>query len=298
MEHRLTMAEGLIAIDWGTTNRRAYRLEPGGGRADLLEDGLGVLSVPRGGFPSEVERLRLRCGPGPMLLAGMVGSNRGWIETDYLPVPAGLEELARAIHWAAPGIGIVPGVAVTGAGADVMRGEEVQILGALADGLIDEGAPVCHPGTHAKWMRLDGAALGRFRTVMTGELFGLLKRDSILAELLAPAPADGPAFRAGVGHALAHCDLTAELFTIRARHLLEAAGPEWSAAYASGLLIGADVRIGLGWCGGEDEVAVIGRPDLAALYAAALACAGRGAIIVDGEAAFAAGMRALAEQLQ
>jgi 2-dehydro-3-deoxygalactonokinase len=298
MEHRLDTAEGLIAIDWGTTNRRVYRLDPAGGRQDLIEDGMGVLSVPRGGFLAEMESLRLRCGAGPMLLAGMVGSNRGWIETDYVPVPATLDDLARAIRWAAPDIGIVPGVAWTAGGADVMRGEEVQLLGALASGAIAPGAAICHPGTHAKWMRLDGAALGRFRTVMTGELFSLLQRDSILADLLAAPAADGPAFRAGVDHALAHCDIPAELFAVRARHLLEDAAPDWCAAYASGLLIGADVRIGLNFCGGDDPVAVIGRPDLVALYAAALARAGRAATRIDGEDAFADGMRALAERLR
>lgn len=298
MNEKLDWSGAVIAVDWGTTNRRVYRIGPGSARQDVLEDGMGVMSVPRGGFPSEIESLRLRCGDAPMLLAGMVGSNRGWIEIDYVPAPARLDDLAAAIRWAAPGVGIVPGVAyIEGADADVMRGEEVQLLGALAAGMIEPGAPVCHPGTHAKWMRLDGDALGRFRTVMTGELFSLLQRQSILSDLLTGAIADGADFRAGAAHGLTHHDLTAELFSLRARHLIHGAGPDICAAYASGLLIGADVRIGLGLCGGGDPVALIGRPDLTALYAAALDCAGRDAIRIDGEEAFAAGMGALAERL-
>lgn len=298
--HKANWKAGFIAVDWGTTNRRAYRVDPGGGSQVVLEDGCGILSVPEGGFPEAVAQIRATADGLPLLMAGMIGSNRGWTEAPYAPAPAGLEALARSIRWVESDIGVVPGVAWRdGEQADVMRGEEVQILGARAAGLIGGDALVCHPGTHAKWIRVEDGAIGPFRTVMTGELFNLLKSQSVLSALLAAEVADGPAFRAGVAHALAHQDLTSELFAIRARHLLVGTGAEESAAYASGLLIGADIRVGLGLGGTAGApVALIGRPDLTALYAAALECAEIASFQVAGEDAFLAGARALAEVLQ
>lgn len=291
-------AEGFIAVDWGTTNRRAYRLGPGGRLEDRMEDDRGILSVPAGGFPAAVERIRERLGDLPLLLAGMIGSNRGWHEAPYAPAPAGLPELAERLVWAEPGrVAIVPGVSCTsGDAADVMRGEEVQILGAYAEGLVGDGAPICHPGTHNKWIRLENGRIAAFRTVMTGEMFNLLKEHSILADLLGGPIEPGAAFEAGVKHGHDHDDLTAELFSIRARVLLGKARREDAGAYASGLLIGTDLKTGL--AAGTGEVAVIGRPDLTRLFAAAIRRCGRQAREVDGEAAFLAGARHLAELVE
>jgi 2-dehydro-3-deoxygalactonokinase len=289
-------AEGFIAVDWGTTNRRGYRLGPDGALVDEFEDEKGILSVPAGGFPEAVAEIRQRLGDGPILFAGMVGSNRGWVEAPYVACPAGFEDLAARLVWVEPGrSAIVPGVCLDASdAADVMRGEEMQILGALAAGTIGPDAIVCHPGTHNKWIRLDGGCIAGFRTVMTGELFNLLREQSILADLLAGPAEPGPAFEAGVRHGFEHADLTAELFSVRARFLLGKSRREDSASYASGLLIGNDLRIGLALAG-DREVVVMGRPELTRLYAAALGHCGRTARESDGEDAFLAGARHLAE---
>src|SRR3954453_19338504 len=136
-------AEGFIAVDWGTTNRRAYLLDGAGGRVDEFEDHKGVLSVPAGGFPDAVAEIRGRLGDKPLLLAGMIGSNRGWREAPYVPCPAGLDELAAKLVWVSERDAIVPGVSYLGQGrADVMRGEEVQLLGGVAAGLVSRDALV------------------------------------------------------------------------------------------------------------------------------------------------------------
>jgi 2-dehydro-3-deoxygalactonokinase len=292
-------AEGFIAVDWGTTNRRAWRIGPDGGVAAELADDRGILAVAEGGFPAAVEELRNRLGDLPMLMAGMIGSNRGWIEAPYVPCPAGAQELAAALCWAEPGrVAIVPGLCFDqGDQADVMRGEEVQILGAQAAGLIGPDALVCHPGTHTKWARLSGGRIAAFRTVMTGELFNLLKAHSILADLLAGATRPDAAFSAGVRHGLDHDDLGAELFSVRARMLLGKTAREDAAGYVSGLLIGSDIRIGLRFVG-EGEIVVMGRPDLTRLFAAALDRSGRKAHELDGERAFLAGATHLAELVE
>lgn len=292
------MRDGFIAVDWGTTNRRGYAIGQDGSLQDEMEDDKGILSVPAGGFPSAVEELRQRLGDRPMLMAGMIGSNRGWLEAPYVACPAGLDELAAKLLWAEPGrVAIVPGVChQAGEAADVMRGEEVQILGAIGAGLAPATGLICHPGTHNKWIRVEEGRITAFRTVMTGEIFSLLREHSILADLLKEGAEPDESFEAGVRHGLETDDLTAELFSVRARVLLGKAAREGAAAYVSGLLIGTDLRISLRDAA-DAEIVVMGRPELTELYAAAVRIAGRGASEVDGEQAFLAGSRELAEAL-
>lgn len=289
-------AEGFITADWGTTNRRAYLVDGSGKCVDEFEDDQGILSVAKGGFGDAVAEIRHRLGDRPLLLAGMVGSNRGWIEAPYVPCPAGLDELVARLTWAEPGrTAIVPGVSfVDEDEADVMRGEEVQLLGACAAGMVGANGLVCHPGTHNKWARLEGGRIARFTTVMTGELFNLLKDHSILSDLLSGTAEPDEAFARGVRRGLHEQRLTAELFKIRARVLLGEADAKDAPSYASGLLLGTDVRIGLDE-GDDEEVVVMGRPELTRLYAEALCLAGRTPRQVDGEQAFLAGALKIVE---
>lgn len=290
-------ADGFIAVDWGTTNRRAYRLDGAGECVAEFEDGQGVLSVAPGGFPRAVAQIRDRLGDLPLLLAGMVGSNRGWVDAPYISCPVAIDALARSLVWAGEREAIVPGVSFIGDGrADVMRGEEVQLLGAVESGEVPVDALVCHPGTHNKWVAVEARRIASFRTVMTGELFSLLKKHSILADLLQGEAQPGAAFSRGVRHALGHDDLTSELFAVRARVLLGQASSTEAASYTSGLLIGADVRIGLG-DRGTRRVQVMGRPELTRLYVAAIREAGGDPIELDGEQSFLSGIRAIAKRI-
>lgn len=289
-------AEGFIAVDWGTTNRRAYLLDGSGGCSDELEDGRGILSIAQDEFEGAVEELRDRLGCRPILLAGMVGSNRGWVEAPYVPCPAGIDEIAAELIDAADQALIVPGVSLSNGRCDVMRGEEVQILGAIESGDIPPDCLVCHPGTHNKWIRVAGGRIASFRTVMTGELFSLLKDRSILSDLLAGPTAASDAFCDGVRRSLSDGGITAHLFEARARMLLGQLERGDGASYVSGLLIGEDVRVGLA---GHDasHVIIMGRPELTALYAAALETCGVSCDRVDGEGAFVAGARAIVERI-
>lgn len=295
MSRRMRWAEGFIAVDWGTTNRRAYRIDGDGRCAEEFEDSRGVLSVPAGGFPAAVAEIRARLGGMPLLLAGMVGSNRGWIEAPYAPCPAGLDDLVAGLVWADDETAIVPGVR-DDQRPDIMRGEEVQLLGAVAAATIPPDCLVCHPGTHNKWVEVAGGRISTFRTVMTGELFNLLKEHSILADLLGLPVELGDAFDAGVRHGLASDELPAELFSVRARVLLGKARREDAASYTSGLLIGGDVRIGL-QSAEAAQVVVMGRPELTRLYAAAITAAGRAPVELNGEQCFLAGIQHIAERI-
>jgi 2-dehydro-3-deoxygalactonokinase len=286
-----------VAVDWGTTNRRAYKIDHGT-CVDEFEDECGVLSIAEGGFPAAVAQIRARLGEVPLILAGMIGSTRGWVEVPYVACPADLAALAASLHWVEPGhTAIVPGLSVSGDGrADVMRGEEVQVLGALDAGTIAADSVVCHPGTHNKWVRMSGGRVTDFRTVMTGEMFGLLRERGILAEMLTGEVLPGEAFAAGVERGLQSPTLTAELFSVRARVLLGDLARGDAAAFVSGLLIGADVAVGL-TLAGEAPLNIMGEPELTRLYAAAANQAGRAAHEIDGRAAFIAGSIALARTM-
>lgn len=289
--------DGYIAADWGTTNRRAYRIDGSGECSAEFEDNRGVLTIDAGDFPAAVAEIRERLGNMPLLLAGMIGSNKGWQEARYVPAPAGIDDLVAALVWPGDREAIVPGVSFQGDGrADVMRGEEVQLLGAVIAGTVPSDALVCHPGTHNKWASVEGGRLAAFRTVMTGELFNLLKCHSILADLLKGVVQDGEAFRRGVHHGLAEDDLPSELFAVRAGVLLDETKAEDAPSYTSGLLLGSDVRLGL--AGASDrQIYVMGRPELTQLYATAIREAGREPIELDGEQSFLSGIREIAKRM-
>lgn len=282
------MPAAFIAIDWGTTNRRVFHVGADGSILSRTSDDRGILSVRD--FPAEVASLRQQAGDLRLLLGGMIGSNRGWIEVPYVPAPATLKAVAAAAIEVAPGVTIVPGVAMFDpVRPDIMRGEEVQIFGALketGDGL------VCLPGTHTKWVEIEDGAIARFRSVMTGDLMAALKARSILSDLLDHEPRCDAVFAGGVDHGLEQTDLTAELFTTRARVLTGGMSAGDAASRISGLLIGADVHTGLGRIR-ADVVPLIGAPALCERFALALQRAGRETTIIDGEAAFVAGARAI-----
>lgn len=280
------MSGPFIAVDWGTTNRRAYVIE-GGEVVATERDDNGILSVPTGGFAPAVAALRARHGGLPMLLAGMVGSNRGWHDAGYVAAPAGVAELAASLVSPVEGVAIVPGVCRRWGGRqDVMRGEEVQLLGAVAAGLAPANTLLCQPGTHAKWAVMQDGALADFTTAMTGEMFAMLKAHSLIgSEMTGEVDADEE-FRKGVD-ASADGDLLATLFGVRAASVLGARAPGAAAAYISGLLLGTDCRARI--CSGQ-TVYLLADGLLARLYSSAIATVGGEVVVVDSHASFVAGI--------
>jgi len=280
-----------LAIDWGTTNRRVYAIDADGAVIATERDDRGVLAIARGQFAAELAGIRERFGERPVLCAGMVGSVRGWVEVPYLPCPADLGALANALHWVEPRTAIVPGLSIVEGGrGDVMRGEEVQLLGSVPAGLAPPDALLCQPGTHCKWAWIAEGRVDRFRTTITGETFALLRAHSLLADFLKGEVADGAAFREGVA-AAGDATLLTRLFGVRADGLLGLRVREDSAAFVSGLLIGSDV--GEQALAPDQAVHVLADPALGSLYATAITLAGARAVPVDSQAAFVAGITAL-----
>lgn len=244
----------LIALDWGTTSLRAARIAPDGTVVDERQLGeQGILHVPSGGFPAVFAQAIAGWPVTPatrVLACGMVGSRQGWLEAPYCPCPAGPAEIGGALAWiddATPGVrlGIVPGLCTQDADGvpDVLRGEETQVLGALALLGVRDGLFVL-PGTHSKWLTVEAGRITGFATTMTGEVYGLLRHQSILARTL-PAddgPLDVAAFTAGVRRAQTAGSLLRSAFGVRALSLFDGLPEAARPSYLSGLVIGEELR--------------------------------------------------------
>ncbi len=281
-----------LAVDWGTTNRRVFDIGENGAVTRTERDDHGMLAMRGGDYPAEIAGIRERFGDLPILCAGMVGANIGWRDAGYVQTPGGFDALAERALTVADRVWIVPGMAHRdGPRGDVMRGEEVQLLGAVAAGLTPPDALLAQPGTHCKWARMAGGEIAAFTTAMTGELFALLKAHGLLAAELTAPVTDGDAFRQGVEDAR-DGDLLARLFGIRAASVLGLRGTGDHASYASGLLIGSDVAAALARAD-DDRVYILSDPALGALYASAIAAHGRSAVVVESHDAFVAGITRL-----
>lgn len=237
------MKTGLIGIDWGTTHRRSYLLGEGGALLEERADDQGLLAA-RGRFAESFEAV-VRGWPRewPVLMSGMVGAASGWQEAPYLEASTPLTSLSRhlvPLNDAPPGrrVLLVPGYRWIGPSGevDVMRGEETQLLGALALGQADGW--VVLPGTHSKWVRLERGVMQGFRTYMTGELFALLGEHGTLAGIVGPE--DVPeAFEAGL-LAAGRGALSHTIFGCRAKVVTGRMPAAHARSYLSGLLIGAE----------------------------------------------------------
>jgi 2-dehydro-3-deoxygalactonokinase len=249
------MTARLIAIDWGTTSFRAAVADEEGHVLERTKSPTGILAAA-GRFPevlaAAVHPLLQRHGALPVLMCGMIGSRQGWHEAPYVHAPARLGDLASGIAWLdAAGIGrigIVPGVDVhpIGGAPDVMRGEETQVAGAMRLlGLAD--ATIVHPGTHAKWIRVEAGAIVDFATFMTGEVFAALTGHTILGRMMdLDAPLAEAAFVRGVDATapggLGPGALLSLLFSARTLSLFDQLASAEGASYLSGLLVGAEMR--------------------------------------------------------
>lgn len=288
-----------IGVDWGTTNLRAWAMR-GSEVVATAAASIGMASLTRDGFEPALLNViekwlaASRMTPLPVIACGMVGARQGWQEAPYVAVPCA--PLVRDAMIPATckdsriTVTIIHGLSQANP-ADVMRGEETQIAGLLAMDPDFEGL-ACLPGTHNKWAFIRGGEIERFRTFMTGELFDIIARQSVLRHALGDASAfDDEAFDAAVLQAAADpAALSAALFSIRAASLLEGIAPDVARARLSGLLIGLEIAA-LG-----DEVrtarpAIVGSHTLSSLYERAIRLNGGDAQRLDGDGLARAGLQ-------
>jgi 2-dehydro-3-deoxygalactonokinase len=181
-----------------------------------------------------------------------------------------------------------------------MRGEETQLLGAIAADTRGEQL-VCMPGTHSKWVRvLDGQVTG-FSTFMTGELFDVITRHSILSHAVAGAadmPADTKAFEAALKTAFDKPVLVTNLlFTARSGQLLNGLTAAGAQALISGTLIGAEIAGALASAGQNAAITLVASGRLQALYEDAFRALSLTFKTIDADAAVRRGLSAAAEAI-
>jgi len=289
----------LLAVDWGSSSLRGALLGADGAALQERAFPRGILTVEAGGFPEVFQS----CfgdwmTPGTLcLISGMAGSKQGWREAPYCACPAGFDAIAAALEWVEPGrIAIVPGLSIDKAGVpDVMRGEETQVFGALQLLGLNHARLVL-PGTHSKWVSVTDRKVRDFSTWMTGELYALLRRHSILSRMLPEnEPAlDGAAFDQGVAHALAGPGLLNTAFSTRTLSLFNRMDTAALPSYLSGLVIGEELKAQTLPRG--EPVVVMGAEALTARYEQALAQLGVPVQRVGAGATWR-GLRAIADTL-
>lgn len=218
----------------------------------------------------------------PVVASGMVGSAQGWREAPYVRCPATVKNLAEQNTTVASGLGqtilIAPGVLFDEPGElpDVMRGEEIQIAGALLlNPQLSVRSCIVLPGTHSKWAQIEDGKIVRYSTYLTGELFAVLRTHSILGRLM-PAPSPGKpetdlaAFELGLATARASGpgDFSHQIFGTRTLALSGRLPQAALADYLSGLLIGHELVSGLAGAGDLTTVplVMIGEPSLCQRY--------------------------------
>lgn len=286
-----------IAVDWGTSNLRVWAMAGGQVMAHATsDDGMGRLD--RDGF--EPALLRLvgdwldPARKTDVIACGMVGSRQGWLEAPYRTAPCAPLDPAALVT--APtrdprlSVRVVPGLKQD-CPADVMRGEETQIAGALALNPGFDGV-LCLPGTHSKWVHVSAGEVVSFQTFMTGEMFALLSQGSVLRHGMAGDGWDDAAFDAALSDALSRPErLGARLFSIRAEGLLAGLPPAAARARLSGLLIGTELAAAKPYWLGQ-PVAVIGSDALARAYGRALAAQGAAPHVLNATDCTLAGLSA------
>ena len=282
----------LYAIDWGTSSARAYALDAAGNVVDERSAPLGIQRIADGNFAAALATLCQGAAPGvPMLASGMIGSRQGWVEAPYRECPAGFDAIASGLTPVPQTrLAIVPGLVCRDAQGvpDVMRGEETQLFGALADDAVGRQVVVL-PGTHSKWAVVEGRTIEAFTTFMTGELFAVLREHSILGRMIGDG-SDAAAFERGVATSLCEdAALTHDLFSARTLPLTGALASAGVADYLSGLLLGAEIAAARRWMArrslGDAGVTLIGDAALCGRYRTALSIAAVGAELGPGAAA-------------
>lgn len=272
-------APHLIGVDWGGSNLRTLLLDAGGRVLEHRAAPLAATGIPAGQHKQVLDGIIgdwRACGL-PVLACGMAGARNGWHEVPYAQEPADAAALAAGLIEPVAGIWIVPGVRCTrdDGGVDVMRGEETQVIGALALDPDHIDARVICPGTHSKWIAVHGGAIARFRTCVTGELFAIISAAwrQVMGADIAQPEADAGAFRRGVRIG-ASTPLASALFTLRAGYATRTLPQADMHEYLSGLLIGSEIAACRDAADGSGPPLLIGAPELAARYVDAFATLG------------------------
>lgn len=305
-----------IAGDWGTSNLRLYLCEyRENSRSEILEimHGPGISQIQglfEDNFFQLIDNWLIKHGPLPVILSGMVGSTIGWREAPYLECPVNAKQVARGrITFTARNleISIISGLTANNliGSPDIMRGEELQLLGWMQTQQQDEEKTQIFalPGTHNKWAFVKNGYIETFMTALTGELFATLREHSILITEPETDYFSEQAFFEGVSaiQKLGDTHLIHALFTTRSKQVLGKLAPKDGASYLSGLVVGSDVIGAISLFNklltDVSAVTIIGEPRLSGYYQMVLDHLGIETNITDTSEIAIAGYEAIYEQL-
>lgn len=238
-----------VSCDWGTSNLRLRLVNDLGDveREVNSGDGTAKLATLEGDRASIFRQTLLRhlaelsAPPSlPVVLSGMASSTIGWRELPYAQVPFALDG-SDVVHCKIDErFCLISGLCTR---SDILRGEETEAVG-LASWLgqnLPNVAVFVLPGTHSKHLEVRDGAIVDFHTFMTGELFDLLARQSVLRHSVEVASEfDGAAFTDGVRESSR--PLSSSLFRVRTRQVLDRQTSASNASFLSGILIGAELN--------------------------------------------------------
>ncbi len=264
-----------IAVDWGTSNFRAWACSRDGTVLKQVQSDRGMGKLAPEDFEAVLlDAIQPFLGSAhlPIICCGMVGAKQGWQEAPYAKVPCEPAQFNSTIHVPTKDerldVHILGGMSQS-APADVMRGEETQIAGFIDTHPDFEGV-LCLPGTHTKWVHISAREIVSFRTFMTGELFALLSDHSVLKYSVMGGDWDQSAFEAGLDSSISAPQMAAaHLFGLRAEGLVNGMTPSVARSRLSGMLIGLELAGSKPYWLGQ-EIVVIGDPKLSEVYVQAL----------------------------
>lgn len=282
-----------IAVDWGMSRLRVWSMS-GDAAIEEADSESGVATLSEGRFEAALLALIepwLGEGKTPVLACGSIGARQGWIEVPYANVPCSpLPHAPMPVPATDPRLDMhVLGGLSQSSPPDVMRGEETQIAGYLSGAGGFDGV-ICLPGTHSKWVLVSAGEVVSCQSFMTGELFDLLSRQSLLRHSVAGEGWDASAFDAALDETLSRPErFAARLFGLRAEMLLNGQTGPAARARLSGFLIGAELAAARPYWLGQ-PVVIIGTDEIARAYASALARQGATPQLADASACTLAGL--------
>lgn len=291
----------MLVVDWGTTNLRAYYCRDDGSIRARTELGQGIRAVAAGQYPVILQQVLTELGipeKEPIYLCGMAGARGGWMEAPYCETPVALAALAaNLLALPEPFQGfLVPGIKTlsTDGTLDVIRGEEIQVLGALRK-LNLQDVLICLPGTHSKWVQVRNRQIVSFMTFMTGDVFQALEHT--ILNYRAEDEFNAQTFLSGLtesqrtGGGLLH-----QLFTARTRMLAANLDEEQVSSFVSGLLIGHELKEAELFRSDGEQIVIIGSDRLCVRYRMALEQASVAVETLGSDMATCSGVAALLQQ--
>ncbi|WP_461533952.1 2-dehydro-3-deoxygalactonokinase [Sinomicrobium sp.] len=253
-----------LSIDWGTSSFRARLIETDLNSIKILHEiknNQGISRIHQSWLKSDkgISRFqfflnvlddtlktikteqKLNIDNAPIVISGMASSSIGWFELPYSSLPFALDgsglnyKIIEIPSFSHPVL-LLSGIC---SDDDIMRGEEIQLLGCYTNAETD--SVYVFPGTHSKHIHIKDGKVISFRTYMTGEIFQLLTENSILKDNVEKSVAlHCEDFVSGIHHARENNFLNA-LFKVRTNEVLHKMNKANNYSFLSGLLIGTEI---------------------------------------------------------